>query len=107
MVNIADIIEDIIELASSRRFLVYDRIGKKCSYSQEELIAETDQEIDLFDAMDGLTPEEFDVLYQVAIAGGLKSENSKALEQQIDFLYFSIDLDEYLAKGAKLKEIGI
>ncbi|TQF70020.1 hypothetical protein [Pseudoalteromonas luteoviolacea] len=100
MHDIQDIICEIAELAFERRLLVYSRAGEKSSYLQEELIAPTELEVELFDAMDSLSPQEIACVFDAAKSGGLAADNSMSLTEKIDFLYLNINLGNILKKWA-------
>ncbi len=101
MYKIQDTIYEIAELASERKLLILDRVGEKSSYVQEELIAQTNLEVELFDAMDSLTPQEFERVFDVAISGGLVVDHSMSVLEKIDLLYLNINLGEFLKTGLK------
>jgi len=107
MYNIQHIINDIAELAYKRKLQLYDRSGEKKSYSQEELIAQTELEVELYDAMDSLTPQEFDNVFRVAISGGLVNDGQLSLSEKIDFLYLNVELGKFLINGLKTVSSGI
>ncbi|GEA12504.1 hypothetical protein [Alteromonas sp. KUL49] len=104
-----EIIEDIIQLASARREVVTARVGNKEEYSQKDLVAKSNIEVELFDSMDSLSPLEFATVFKIALNGGLKgSTPSMQLPENIDMLYLEINLDTHLKLGLELlKETSI
>ena len=77
----------------------YIRIGKKDLYSNSELVAKTNEEVELHDAIDSLSDEETTQLVYIAKKGGLILREGLNQQEVTDFLYLEIDLGHYLHKG--------
>ena len=64
-------IKYIADQADIRKEIVILRIGKKDLYSNSELVAKTNEEVELHDAIDSLSDEETTQLVYIAKKGGL------------------------------------
>ena len=101
-----DNLEYIAEQASIRKSVVVNRCGEKVTYPQDDLIAKSEVEVELFDAIDSLSLEEVSDLINVAKLGGLQWAESESLSSASDRLYLEIDLDKFLTSGLRcLNEI--
>ncbi|MCP3921525.1 MAG: hypothetical protein GY714_02960 [Desulfobacterales bacterium] len=89
----------IADQAALRKKIVCERCGVKKSYTRDELIAKTEVEVELFDSIDGLLPEELNELFFVLKSGGFKLEKPKSITMLVDMLYLEIDIDQFIYKG--------
>ncbi|MEM7581088.1 MAG: hypothetical protein ACFB02_19485 [Mastigocoleus sp.] len=95
----------IANLAKQRKKLIIDRNKKSCSHSIErnDLIAESQLEVELFDTIDSLNLEEFATLLEITELGGFTIPKEASISEQVNLLYLQRDLDLFLIKGLECK----
>jgi len=65
------------------------------------LIAQSELEVELFDSIDCLSFIELSNIIEIIKFGDLRIPERLNMSEQVEFLYFQLDLDLYLLKGIK------
>lgn len=92
-------IKEIQRLAIERRMVIVNRCGFKAKYSNEDLIAKTNLEVELFDEIDGIWGDELKELLLVLEAGGMSGFDSLSDTEIVDRIYLEFDLDKIIEAG--------
>jgi len=97
--NIKENIKHIAKQAEIRKEIVISRLGKKDQYNNYELVAKTNEEVELYDAIDSLNDEETTQLVNIAKEGGLIIGDGFNRQEVTDSLFLEINLGHYLHEG--------
>ena len=97
--SINENIKYIADQADVRKEIVILRIGKKDQYSNCELVAKSNEEVELYDSIDSLNDEETTQLVNIAKKGGLILREGLSQREVTQSLCLEINLGHYLHKG--------
>ncbi len=92
-------LEYIAAQAALRKSIVSGRRENGNKFKPDDLIAQTPEEVELFDSIDCLSPGELTELKEVAVSGGLVIDEELSVSETVEKLYFEIDLDIFLVQG--------